>query len=130
MRRLAIFTFLLCLLCGCVEEYGQDQHIIGFYNLENLFDIYDDPQKNDEDFLPDGRNEWTEERYRKKLANMAEVINEMAIENGMWHTVLGVCEVENIPGVHRIGTQGYWEFIPEEEAGVKWALDALYRRLN
>lgn len=96
MRRLAIFTFLLCLLCGCVEEYGQDQHIIGFYNLENLFDIYDDPQKNDEDFLPDGRNEWTEERYRKKLANMAEVINEMAIENGMWHTVLGVCEVENI----------------------------------
>lgn len=41
-----------------------------------------------------------------------------------------LCEVENIPGVHQIGTQGYWEFIPEEEAGVKWALDALYRRLN
>jgi hypothetical protein len=41
-----------------------------------------------------------------------------------------ICEVENIPGEHRIGTQGYWEFIPEEEAGVKWALDALYRRLD
>lgn len=41
-----------------------------------------------------------------------------------------ICEVENIPGVHQIGTRGYWEFIPEEDAGVKWALDALYRPVN
>lgn len=96
MKRLAIFTALLCILCGCVEEYGQDQHVIGFYNLENLFDIYDDPHKNDDEFLKEGRNKWTEDKYQQKLSNMAEVISEMAEENGMWHTVLGVCEVENI----------------------------------
>lgn len=38
--------------------------------------------------------------------------------------------VENIPGQHQVGTSGYIEFIPEEGAGVKWALDALYRPLN
>lgn len=64
--------------------------------MENLFDVYDDPQKNDEDFLPEGRNNWTEDKYQAKLENMAKVIDEMSVENGRHHTVLGVCEVENI----------------------------------
>ena len=96
MKRFSIYAVLMLILCGCASPSESDQHVIGFYNLENLFDIYDDPKKNDDDFLPEGRNEWTEERYRKKLTNMAEVISEMAQENGRWHTVLGVCEVENI----------------------------------
>lgn len=41
-----------------------------------------------------------------------------------------ICPVENIPGEHRLGTSGYMEFIAEEDAGLKWALDALYRPLN
>lgn len=41
-----------------------------------------------------------------------------------------IAPVENIPGEHRLGTSGYVEFITEEDAGVKWALDALYRPLN
>ena len=32
-------------------------HIIGFYNLENLFDIYHDDGKNDYEFLPGGANQ-------------------------------------------------------------------------
>lgn len=70
-------------------------YVIGFYNLENLFDIYDDPVKNDAEFLPEGKNKWTEAKYRKKLGNMAKVINEMSKANGRYHTVLGVCEIEN-----------------------------------
>ena len=45
-----------------------------FYNVENLFDLEDDPLKNDEEFTPTGRNEWTEERYEKKLDGIARVI--------------------------------------------------------
>lgn len=82
------------LLCSCSGKVASE-HVIGFYNLENLFDIIDDPQKNDEDFLPDGYNHWTKEKYAKKLSNMADVIRAMADENGRYHTVLGVCEVEN-----------------------------------
>lgn len=70
-------------------------HVIGFYNLENLFDIYDDPAKNDNEYLPNGGNKWTQEKYEKKVHNMARVIRAMRDDNKMWHTILGVSEIEN-----------------------------------
>ena len=73
----------------------QQNFVIGFYNLENLFDIYDDPVKNDGEFLPEGKNKWTQEKYDIKQRNMAKVIAEMAKNNGRWHTILGVSEIEN-----------------------------------
>lgn len=93
----SIFLILTVLIAaGCVSEQADTRHVVGFYNLENLFDTIDDPRKNDEDFLPDGYNRWTEDKYQEKLGNMAEVIYRMAEENGRYHSVLGVCEVENI----------------------------------
>ena len=90
-----IFLLTLFLLLG-VSSFAQKQnYVIGFYNVENLFDIYDDPVKNDEEFLPDGRNNWTQAKYEKKLHNIARVINAMKEENGVYHTVLGVSEIEN-----------------------------------
>jgi hypothetical protein len=74
---------------------GTKNYVIGFYNLENLFDVYDDPVKNDAEFLPDGKNKWTEAKYQKKLQNMAKVIRNMKEDNGLWHAVLGVSEIEN-----------------------------------
>lgn len=91
-------TFLAAMLLLSVPfalEAKPRSHIIGFYNLENLFDTYHDEGKNDYEYLPDGANEWTEAKYQKKLANMARVIAEMKKDNGVWHTVLGVSEVEN-----------------------------------
>ena len=70
-------------------------YVIGFYNLENLFDTYHDEGKNDYEYLPDGGNNWTEAKYAKKLQNMAKVIAEMKKDNSVWHAVLGVSEVEN-----------------------------------
>ena len=40
-----------------------------FYNLENLFDTYDDTLKNDESFLPDGDHHWSNYKYYKKSRN-------------------------------------------------------------
>ena len=70
-------------------------HVIGFYNLENLFDIYDDPAKNDNEYLPTGGNKWTQDKYEKKVHNMARVIRAMKEDNKRWHTILGVSEIEN-----------------------------------
>ena len=70
-------------------------YVIGFYNLENLFDTYHDEGKNDYQYLPDGQNEWTEAKYAKKQHNMASVIRAMKEDNKCWHAVLGVSEVEN-----------------------------------
>jgi len=73
----------------------QKTHVIGFYNLENLFDTYHDEGKNDYEYLPDGANQWTDVKYQKKLHNMAEVIRAMKDDNKVYHTVLGVSEIEN-----------------------------------
>ena len=98
MKRTLLSAVLLLFLSGMVyaqQTKTKQNYVIGFYNLENLFDIYDDPAKNDEQFLPEGSNKWTETKYRHKLKNMAHVIAEMSRSNGRWHTILGISEIEN-----------------------------------
>lgn len=63
---------------------------IAFYNVENLFDLEDAPDKADEEFTPTGKKEWTADRYQKKLDNLAKVFQEMG-----YPPIIGVCEVEN-----------------------------------
>lgn len=69
---------------------------IGFYNLENLFDTYNDTLINDEEFLPQGTKQWTNEKYQDKLGRLSTVISDLAsqsISGGI--DVLGVSEIEN-----------------------------------
>lgn len=96
MKRSFIVAALLLLMSLSVSaQKTQQNYVIGFYNLENLFDIYDDPVKNDSEFLPEGKNKWTQAKYEKKLHNMAKVIRSMADNNKRWHTILGISEIEN-----------------------------------
>lgn len=99
MKKSAIILSALLLMfsgIACAGQKGSTRnYVIGFYNLENLFDIYDDPAKNDEEFLPEGKNQWTEAKYQKKISNMAKVIKAMKDDNGRYHTILGVSEIEN-----------------------------------
>ena len=94
-RIVSIALVLLLTVASSCYGAGKRTYIIGFYNLENLFDTYHDEGKNDYEYLPDGGNQWTEVKYAKKLANMARVIAAMKVDNGRWHTVLGVSEIEN-----------------------------------
>ncbi len=95
MKRILTLLAGLALLAGCMVQIPDDAYVIGFYNVENLFDAEHDRGKSDQAFLPDGENNWTQEKYEKKVANIAEVIKAMADKNGRWHTVLGMAEVEN-----------------------------------
>ena len=92
-----ILTVLTVLVVVFQSAYSAQKksYVIGFYNLENLFDTYHDEGKNDYEYLPDGANQWTEAKYWKKQHNMARVIAAMAEENGTFHTILGVSEIEN-----------------------------------
>ena len=97
-RLIGIFiaiSAILALSPAASAQKVQKSHVIGFYNLENLFDTYHDEGKNDYEYLPEGANQWTEAKYRKKLHNMAEVIRAMKDDNKVWHTILGVSEIEN-----------------------------------
>jgi exonuclease III len=66
---------------------------IMFYNVENLFDIYDDTLKDDNDFLPDGLMRWNLTRYNKKISSLYKTI----VAAGEWNppAVIAFCEVEN-----------------------------------
>lgn len=64
-----------------------------FYNVENLFDIYDDTLKNDNEFLPNGIRHWTDKRFKNKINNLYKTI----VITGGWSPpeIVGLCEVEN-----------------------------------
>lgn len=97
MRRL-FYAICLLLAVSCGQnagDTGSRDYIIGFYNVENLFDTKDDPATDDSEFLPWGKYRWDDGRYRSKLHNIASVIGSMAADNGCFHTVLGLAEIEN-----------------------------------
>lgn len=65
---------------------------VAFYNVENIFDIYDDPKTNDGDFTPSGKLAWSEDKYKVKLERISEAITFL---DASLPDVIGLCEVEN-----------------------------------
>ncbi len=65
-----------------------------FYNVENLFDPADDPDKKDDDFTPGGNLRWTYGRKEEKLNHISRVV----LYAGGWSppVLVGLCEVENL----------------------------------
>jgi predicted extracellular nuclease len=96
-HRLSIILSLIFMAQGFNHLHSQSEKSqkfrVMFYNVENLFDTYDDPHKQDDDFLPNGRMKWTNNKYYTHLRKTAQVINAI----GEWGTpaICGLCEVEN-----------------------------------
>jgi len=95
--RLSILICSILVTQGLNHLYSQSESNqkfrVMFYNVENLFDTYDDPNKRDDDFLPEGRMKWTNNKYYTHLRKTAQVISAV----GEWGTpaICGLCEVEN-----------------------------------
>ena len=91
-----ILVLFIFLLASCrsgkpmMDAEGNTLFRVGFYNVENLFDLVNDPNKNDDYFTPEGDTKWDKTRYEKKLNDLGKVVKEMGFP-----TLLGVCEVEN-----------------------------------
>lgn len=92
-----VYLILLAVILS-LPIFGQDEptsHIVMFYNVENLFDIYDDPVVRDDEFTPDGFKEWTEAKYKSKLSNIEEVIYTLSASNKKFPAIIGLSEIEN-----------------------------------
>jgi predicted extracellular nuclease len=91
--------FVLLLIASKPSFAQQKQYmpaLVGFYNLENLFDTINQPEVNDEDFTPDGANLYTPAVYLDKLGKLEEVISQIGTDvspDGL--AVLGCAEIEN-----------------------------------
>ena len=69
---------------------------IAFYNLENLFDVFDDKYTRDDDFLPTSEKHWTPKRYKKKVRKLGYTISKIGTKTSSNLPVLiGLAEVEN-----------------------------------
>lgn len=89
-------AFLISLILFTSTELfsnNGDTISVAFWNVENLFDFFNDPDKDDEEFLPTGSKEWNAERLDKKMYNLSRIIRSMNNERGP--DILGVCEVEH-----------------------------------
>lgn len=62
---------------------------VGFWNIENLFDLENDPNKRDDEFSLGGKKNVTQEIYNLKIKNSAEVLSDLNVD------ILGLCEIEN-----------------------------------
>ncbi|MDP1622295.1 MAG: endonuclease [Bacteroidales bacterium] len=66
---------------------------IVFWNVENLYDPYDDTTKMDDEFTSTGAKHWNWSKFRAKLNHVAKTL--MAIGEWTPPAVVGLCEVEN-----------------------------------
>ena len=71
-------------------------HTVAFYNFENLFDTINN-ENNDEEWLPNGAQNWTREKYLQKLENLSRVLSEIGTNDQQKAapTFIGGCEIEN-----------------------------------
>ncbi|MBK8845327.1 MAG: hypothetical protein IPO27_01745 [Bacteroidetes bacterium] len=93
-KHILSMMLLLCSSCTFAQK-KYEVGLIGFYNLENLFDTIDGPN-NDADFLPNGSYHYTGEVYLDKLNKLSDVISQIGIEEspeGL--SMIGVAEIEN-----------------------------------
>lgn len=93
-----IFTALL--LQFSLFSFAQKQQykvaVVGFYNVENLFDTVDNPRINDEEFLPNSPRQYNSRIYNDKLGRLADVISQIGTNiNPDGVALIGVSEVEN-----------------------------------
>ena len=127
------FTYLVCilLLLGS-RASAQSLFRVVSYNAENFFDTADNPDCNDDEFLPDGNRRWNMRRYLHKIQQTARVITAA----GEWDApaLVALCEIENDTVVKHLLTRSQLRHLPyryaithgEDRRGINSAL--LYRR--
>ena len=100
MKRFLLHPFTILILtvfflssCSNGNYKNKRNLTIAFYNVENLFDLVDEPGKKDEEFMPESEKKWNEERYSKKLKDLSRVLS--SINKNELPEIIGLCEVEN-----------------------------------
>jgi hypothetical protein len=66
---------------------------VGFYNLENFFDVFTDSLSDYNEFTPQGDQHWDYNRFQTKRNNTFKTI--LAMGEGEPPALMGFCEVEN-----------------------------------
>ncbi len=94
IKTIALFVFLLTFVGQAQKRYKI--RAVAFYNVENLFDTINDSLTFDDDRTPEGKDHWTQERYKQKIENISKVISHIGLkESKTSPDIIGLCEIEN-----------------------------------
>ncbi len=85
------------------EILTANNQIVAFYNVENLFDLENDPNTTDDDFTPNGYQHWDKERYNHKLNQISKVLFDIGSQAPM---LIGLVEIENHKVVEDLAKTG------------------------
>ncbi|PWB26656.1 endonuclease/exonuclease/phosphatase family protein [Flavobacterium sp. HTF] len=92
--RFCLLFFFVTFLHAQYKKYNIPT--LDFYNFKILFDTINDPATNDDEWTPNGIQNWTKEKYHQKLQNLARVLSEIGTaENTNAPTLIGGSEIEN-----------------------------------
>ncbi len=86
-------VLILSLLLSAIIVQAQEESRVftaAWWNVENLFDLRDDPATNDDDFTPQGEMHWTRRKLNAKLQGIYKTLTMMDLPD-----VVGFAEVEN-----------------------------------
>lgn len=92
LKHILYTPLLFCSLTIFAQK--QKPITVAMYNCENFFDTKDDPNKKDDEFLPEAPMKWTEERYMNKLQKVAQVLDSTVAGEGL-PELAGLVEIEN-----------------------------------
>ncbi len=83
---------LIILLLICVTRISAgDTLTVGFWNVENVFDLEDDPYTNDNEFAIGGKKRVTEAIYIFKMKNIASVMEKVSSMHGFRPLNIRLC---------------------------------------
>jgi len=93
-KTIALIVFLLTFAGQAQKQYKI--RAVAFYNVENLFDTENDSLTFDDDRTPEGKDGWTQERYKQKVANISKVLFHIGLKVSKTSPdIIGLCEIEN-----------------------------------
>jgi hypothetical protein len=92
----ALFIVFFAISSANAQAKKYIVHTVAFYNFENLFDTINGPN-NDEEWLPNGVQNWTSAKYKQKLHNLAKVLSEIGTNDQQKESpvIIGGAEIEN-----------------------------------
>ena len=101
MKKIGVL-FFIALMASCkttqpdTKTYSDAPAKVKFdlmsYNVENLFDTIDDPNKADEDFTPTAKLQWNATKYYEHLNHTVDAITNKGTN---FPAIVGLIEVEN-----------------------------------
>lgn len=124
INKYILTALLLVILNPCFAQKKYSVLGVAFYNCENYFNPANNPEKDDDEFTPDGSYHYTNEIYQQKQHNLARVFEALGKETTPdGPAIIGLAEIEDDqvlkdlvaqPAIKSRGYRYIWFYGPDE----------------